>query len=38
MVKKYVGVAGIIKASSPHFVQYTLGTNIVLNEAPLLVI
>jgi integrase/recombinase XerD len=38
IVKKYVGAAGITKAISPHSIRHTVGTNMALNEAPLLVI
>ena len=38
LVKKYVRAAGITKAISPHSIRHTVGTNMALNEAPLLVI
>ena len=38
IVKKYVSAAGITKAISPHSIRHTVGTNMALNEAPLLVI
>jgi integrase/recombinase XerD len=38
IVKKYVDAAGITKAISPHSIRHTVGTNMALNEAPLLVI
>jgi integrase/recombinase XerD len=38
MVKKYVRAAGITKAISPHSIRHTVGTNMAVNEAPLLVI
>jgi integrase/recombinase XerD len=38
IVKKYVGAAGITKAISPHSIRHTVGTNMAINEAPLLVI
>jgi integrase/recombinase XerD len=38
MVKKYVRAAGIVKAISPHSIRHTVGTNMAVNEAPLLVI
>jgi site-specific recombinase XerD len=38
IVKKYVRAAGIAKAISPHSIRHTVGTNMALNEAPLLVI
>jgi integrase/recombinase XerD len=38
MVKKYVRTAGITKAISPHSIRHTVGTNMAVNEAPLLVI
>lgn len=38
IVKKYVRLAGIAKAISPHSIRHTVGTNMALNEAPLLVI
>jgi integrase/recombinase XerD len=38
IVKKYVRVAGITKAISPHSIRHTVGTNMAVNEAPLLVI
>jgi integrase/recombinase XerD len=38
IVKKYVRTAGITKAISPHSIRHTVGTNMALNEAPLLVI
>lgn len=38
IVKKYVNAAGITKAISPHSIRHTAGTNMAVNEAPLLVI
>ena len=38
IVKKYVRAAGITKPISPHSIRHTVGTNMALNEAPLLVI
>jgi integrase/recombinase XerD len=38
IVKKYVRAAGIVKAISPHSIRHTVGTNMAINEAPLLVI
>src|SRR5829696_8668323 len=38
IVKKYVRAAGITKAISPHSIRHTVGTNMALNEAALLVI
>jgi integrase/recombinase XerD len=38
IVKKYVRVAGITKAISPHSIRHTVGTNMAVNDAPLLVI
>jgi integrase/recombinase XerD len=38
IVKKYAGMAGITKAISPHSIRHTVGTNMAVNEAPLLVI
>ncbi|WP_273845679.1 tyrosine-type recombinase/integrase [Rubrobacter calidifluminis] len=38
MVKKYAREAGITKAISPHSIRHTVGTNMAMNEAPLLVI
>jgi integrase/recombinase XerD len=38
IVKKYVRIAGIVKAISPHSIRHTVGTNMAVNEAPLLVI
>lgn len=38
IVKKYVNAAGITKAISPHSIRHTVGTNMAVNEAPLLVI
>ncbi len=38
IVKKYVRAAGISKAISPHSIRHTVGTNMAVNEAPLLVI
>jgi integrase/recombinase XerD len=38
IVKKYVHLAGITKAISPHSIRHTVGTNMAVNEAPLLVI
>ena len=37
-MKKYVLAAGITKAISPHSIRHTVGTNMAINEAPLLVI
>ncbi|MBX6765522.1 MAG: tyrosine-type recombinase/integrase, partial [Rubrobacteraceae bacterium] len=38
IVKKYAREAGITKAISPHSIRHTVGTNMAMNEAPLLVI
>ena len=38
IVKKYVRAAGISKPISPHSIRHTVGTNMAVNEAPLLVI
>ncbi len=38
IVKKYAEQAGITKAISPHSIRHTVGTNMAINEAPLLVI
>jgi integrase/recombinase XerD len=38
IVKKYARAAGIVKAISPHSIRHTVGTNMAINEAPLLVI
>jgi site-specific recombinase XerD len=38
LVKKYAKSAGITKAISPHSIRHTVGTNMAVNEAPLLVI
>ncbi len=38
IVKKYVRASGITKAISPHSIRHTVGTNMAVNEAPLLVI
>ncbi len=38
IVKKYAEAARITKAISPHSIRHTVGTNMALNEAPLLVI
>ena len=38
IVKKYVRAAGITKPISPHSIRHTVGTNMAVNEAPLLVI
>ncbi len=38
IVKKYAEAAGITKAISPHSIRHTVGTNMAVNEAPLLVI
>jgi integrase/recombinase XerD len=38
IVKKYVSAASITKAISPHSIRHTVGTNMAVNEAPLLVI
>jgi integrase/recombinase XerD len=37
IVRKYVGAAGKTEAISLHFIRHTVGTNIALNEAPLLI-
>jgi integrase/recombinase XerD len=38
IVKKYAREASITKAISPHSIRHTVGTNMAINEAPLLVI
>lgn len=38
LVKKYTTAAGITKAISPHSIRHTVGTNMAVNEAPLLLI
>ncbi len=38
IVKKYAEAARITKAISPHSIRHTVGTNMAVNEAPLLVI
>jgi integrase/recombinase XerD len=38
IVKKYAAHAGVTKAISPHSFRHTVGTNMAINEAPLLVI
>src|SRR5215210_5683048 len=38
IVKKYAQAAGVTKAISPHSIRHTVGTNMALNEAPLLII
>jgi integrase/recombinase XerD len=38
IVKKYAKAAGITKAISPHSIRHTVGTNMAVNEAPLLLI
>jgi integrase/recombinase XerD len=38
IVKKYVRAAHITKPISPHSIRHTVGTNMAVNEAPLLVI
>ena len=38
LVKKYAATAGITKAISPHSIRHTVGTNMAVNEAPLLII
>lgn len=38
IVKKYVRAANITKAISPHSIRHTVGTNMAVNEAPLLII
>jgi site-specific recombinase XerD len=38
IVNKYAKAAGITKAISPHSIRHTVGTNMAVNEAPLLVI
>lgn len=38
IVKKYAQAARITKAISPHSIRHTVGTNMAVNEAPLLVI
>ncbi|MBA3610104.1 MAG: tyrosine-type recombinase/integrase [Rubrobacter sp.] len=38
IVKKHVSAANITKAISPHSIRHTVGTNMAVNEAPLLII
>ena len=38
IVKKYANAANITKAISPHSIRHTVGTNMAVNEAPLLII
>lgn len=38
IVKKYANDAGIRKAVSPHSIRHTVGTNMAINQAPLLII
>lgn len=38
IVKKHVSTANITKAISPHSIRHTVGTNMAVNEAPLLII
>ncbi len=38
LVKRYANAAGITKAISPHSIRHTVGTNMAVNEAPLLII
>ena len=38
LVKKYAVAGGITKAISPHSIRHTVGTNMAVNEAPLLLI
>jgi integrase/recombinase XerD len=38
IVTKYVRASGITKPISPHSIRHTVGTNMAVNEAPLLVI
>ena len=38
LVKKYAEAADITKAISPHSIRHTVGTNMAVNEAPLLII
>ena len=38
IVKKHAEAAGITKAISPHSIRHTVGTNMAVNEAPLLLI
>ena len=38
IVKRYAEAARVTKAISPHSIRHTVGTNMALNEAPLLVI
>jgi site-specific recombinase XerD len=38
LIKKHVRAADITKAISPHSIRHTVGTNMAVNEAPLLVI
>ena len=37
IVRKYVGAAGKTEAISLHLIRHTVGTNIALNETPLLI-
>ena len=38
IVKKYANASNITKAISPHSIRHTVGTNMAVNEAPLLII
>ncbi len=38
IVKKYANATGITKAISPHSIRHTVGTNMAVNQAPLLII
>jgi site-specific recombinase XerD len=38
IVRKHVRAAGIKKVISPHSIRHTVGTNMAVNEASLLVI
>jgi site-specific recombinase XerD len=38
IVKKYAQISGITKAISPHSIRHSVGTNMAVNEAPLLII
>ena len=38
LVKKYANAANVTKAISPHSIRHTVGTNMAVNEAPLLII
>ena len=38
IVKKYANAANLTKAISPHSIRHTVGTNMAVNEAPLLII